>query len=56
MVHFYSNVFSHVPSTRVREVSHMLKAIQAQESSAAAVKKAGTVIADLRGKPDGQSC
>jgi putative transposase len=27
MVHFYRNVFSHVPSTRVREVSHMLKAI-----------------------------
>jgi hypothetical protein len=26
-VHFYRNVFSHVPSTRVREVSHMLKAI-----------------------------
>ena len=32
MVHFYRNVFSHVPSTRVREVSHMLKAIHAQES------------------------
>jgi putative transposase len=30
MVHFYRNVFSHVPSTRVREVSHMLKAIHAQ--------------------------
>ena len=27
MVHFYRNVFSHVPATRVREVSHMLKAI-----------------------------
>jgi hypothetical protein len=24
MVHFYRNVFSHVPSTKVREVSHML--------------------------------
>src|ERR1700685_362159 len=32
MVHFYRNVFSHVPATRVREVSHMLKAIHAQES------------------------
>src|SRR3984885_8925613 len=30
MVHFYRNVFSHVPSTRVREVSHMLKAIHAR--------------------------
>ncbi|MHC2367691.1 transposase-like protein [Bradyrhizobium diazoefficiens] len=34
MVHFYRNVFSHVPSTRVREVSHMLKAIHAQERAA----------------------
>nr|WP_306558289.1 MULTISPECIES: IS256 family transposase [Bradyrhizobium] len=48
MVHFYRNVFSHVPSTRVREVSHMLKAIHAQESRAAADEKARTVIADLR--------
>ncbi|MBB4383405.1 transposase-like protein [Bradyrhizobium sp. SBR1B] len=45
---FYRNVFSHVPSTRVREVSHMLKAIHAQESRAAADEKARTVIADLR--------
>ena len=30
MVHFYRNVFNHVPSTRVREVSHMLKAIHEQ--------------------------
>ncbi|GGI31285.1 MULTISPECIES: hypothetical protein [Bradyrhizobium] len=35
MVHFYRNVFSLVPSTRVREVSHMLKAIHTQESRAA---------------------
>src|SRR6187549_3768020 len=40
MVHFYRNVFSHVPSTRVREVSYMLKAIHAQESREAADKKA----------------
>ena len=38
MVHF-RNVFSHVP-TRVREVSHMLKAIHAQERQAAAGQKA----------------
>ena len=25
MVHFYRNVFSHVPSTKEREVSHMLR-------------------------------
>ena len=39
MVHFYRNVFSHVPATKVREVSHMLKAIHAQESRDAANKK-----------------
>ena len=48
MVHFYRNVFSHVPSTKLREVSHMLKAIHAQESREAAQKKAEAVIADLR--------
>ena len=48
MVHFYRNVFSHVPSSKVREVSHMLKAIHAQESREAAQEKAGTVLAALR--------
>ena len=48
MVHFYRNVFSHVPSTKMREVSHMLKAIHAQESRQAAQNKADSVIADLR--------
>ncbi len=37
---FYRNVFSHVPATNVREVSHMLKAIHAQESRDAADRKA----------------
>jgi len=48
MVHFYRNVFSHVPTTKVREVSHMLKAIHAQESREAAQDKAATVVEDLR--------
>ncbi len=48
MVHFYRNVFSHVPSTKVREISHMLKAIHAQESRPAAQEKAEAVIAKLR--------
>jgi len=48
MVHFYRNVFSHVPSTKVREVSHRLKAIHAQESRTAAQEKAEAVIAELR--------
>jgi transposase-like protein len=48
MVHFYRNVFSHVPATKVRNVSHMLKAIHAQESRAAADQKANAIIEDLR--------
>ena len=43
MVHFYRNVFSHVPATKVREVSHMLKAIHAQESRDAADRKARAI-------------
>jgi putative transposase len=50
MVHFYRNVFSHVPATKVREVSHMLKAIHAQESRHAADKKAQAVIEELRAR------
>jgi transposase-like protein len=48
IVHFYRNVFSHVPATKVREVAHMLKAIHAQESREAATEKAAAVIAELR--------
>ena len=48
VVHFYRNVFSHVPAGKMREVSHMLKAIHAQESRAAAQEKAQAVIAELR--------
>jgi transposase-like protein len=48
VVHFYRNVFSHVPATKVREVSHMLKAIHAQESRDTAERKANAIIADLR--------
>jgi putative transposase len=48
MVHFYRNVFSHVPATKVRDVSHMLKAIHAQESREAADRKAQAIVEDLR--------
>ena len=41
-------VFSHVPATKVREVSHMLKAIHAQESRDAADRKARAIVDDLR--------
>lgn len=48
MVHFYRNVFSHVPATKIRDVSHMLKAIHAQESRASADEKAKAIINELR--------
>src|SRR6056297_3236222 len=48
VVHFYRNVFSHVPNGRVREVAAMLKAIHAQESRAAAEKKARDVVVALK--------
>ena len=47
-VHFYRNVFSHVPAAKLREVALMLKAIHAQESCEAARRKAAEVIAKLR--------
>jgi transposase-like protein len=47
-VHFYRNVFSHVPSGKVRGVAAMLKAIQALESREAAEAKAADVLAKLR--------
>jgi putative transposase len=55
MVHFYRNVFSHVPSTRVREVSPMLKAIHAQESREAADNKAKAIVDDLRASRMGKA-
>jgi putative transposase len=47
-VHFYRNVVSHVPNTKVKRVANMLKAIHAQESLEAAQQKAGAVIEQLR--------
>jgi transposase-like protein len=44
VVHFYRNVFSHVPAGKLREVSHMLKAIHAQETRATAEAKASAVV------------
>jgi putative transposase len=42
------NVFSHVPATKVRDVSHMLKTIHAQECREAAEQKARAIIENLR--------
>ena len=47
-VHFYRNVFSVVPRSKVKHVAKMLKAIHAQESKKAAREKARAVIAELR--------
>jgi transposase-like protein len=47
-VHFYRNVFSHVPRTKVRLVAAMLKAIHAQESREAAQDKARDVVEKLK--------
>ena len=50
IVHWYRNIFSHVPSTKVREIAAMLKAIHASEDLAAAREKANRVIEKLRGQ------
>jgi transposase-like protein len=42
-VHWYRNIFSHVPSAKVREIAAMLKAIHASEDLAAAREKANRV-------------
>ena len=47
MVHFYRNVFSHVPAGKLREVAVLLKAIHGQEDLEAAQRKAGEVVARL---------
>jgi putative transposase len=47
IVHFYRNVFSAVPTGKVKEVAAMLKAIHAQEDAAATQQKARDVIAKL---------
>ena len=48
VVHFYRNVFSTVPHTKITEVIAMLKAIHAQEDREAALEKAQTVVGKLR--------
>src|SRR6201996_1218039 len=47
MVHFYRNVFSHVPAGKLRAVALMLKAIHAQENLEAARRKATEIVARL---------
>lgn len=47
-VHFYRNVWTAVPTSKVRDVAAMLKAIHAQEDREAAKAKAVLVVAKLR--------
>lgn len=47
-VHFYRNVWTSVPTSKVREVAAMLKAIHAQEDLPAARAKAALVVTKLR--------
>ena len=49
VVHFYRNVFTVVPKSRVKEVAAMLKAIHAQEDRQAAEEKSAAVIKKLKG-------
>jgi putative transposase len=55
MVHWYRNVFSMVPSGKVKAVAAMLKAIHAQEDKAAALAKAEDVMAKLKAMKLGQA-
>ena len=47
-VHFYRNVFSVPPCSKVKLIAKMLKAIHAQETKKAAREKAKTVVEELR--------
>jgi len=48
IVHWYRNVFSVVPTGKVKEVAAMLKAIHAQENRTEALKKAEAVVDKLK--------
>ena len=47
-VHFYRNVFSIVPRSKVKLVAKMLKAIHAQQSKKAAREKATAIVTELQ--------
>src|SRR5437762_2851775 len=48
VVHFYRNVFSHVPKGKVGDVARMLKPVHAQEDRRSAQDKIREVIAKLK--------
>lgn len=47
-VHFYRNIFSVTPRSKMKEVSAMLKAIHSQEDKKAAKEKAAAVVSKLQ--------
>jgi transposase-like protein len=47
VVHFYRNVWTAVPTGKVKEVAAMLNAIHAQDDAQAAKEKAPQVVAKL---------
>jgi transposase-like protein len=55
VVHFYRNVRRLVPTTKVREVMALLKAIHAQEDRAAALAKAEQVVPKVEAMKLGQA-
>ena len=48
VVHFYRNIFSVVPKSKVKNVAKILKAIHAQESKKASREKAAAVVSELK--------
>jgi len=54
-VHFYRNIFSVVPRTKMKEVTIMLKAIHASEDREAALEKSVSVIKKLQNMKLGQA-
>lgn len=48
VVHFYRNMFSAVPSSKVKDVAAMLKAIHAQEDIESAREKSASIVKKLK--------
>ena len=48
IVHWYRNIFSHVPSTKVREIAPMLKAIHAGEDIVVAAREKAVRVIEKR--------
>jgi putative transposase len=55
IVHFYRNVFTEVPTAKVKEVAALLKAVHAQEDREAALAKAERVAEKLEGMKLGKA-